>query len=192
MARPRKFEHNEVLKEIKNVFWDKGYEGTSYPDLIKASGLHKGSLYAAFGDKRALYLKALQNYDEHEVSQAIALLTGQMSEIGKPRIETLFDMVIDAVKVDQDYRGCLLCNAAVDQAIHNQEVKVSVSSGMEKMLNAFTQSIRDEHPHIKDRDIEKSASHINAVYFGLRVMAKSGVNITMLEQARDSAVNSIM
>lgn len=192
MGRPRKFDQNTVLSEIKNIFWDRGYEGTSYPDLIKASGLHKGSLYAAFGDKRALYLKALENYDEHEISQAVALLTGQIDGTKKTRIAILFDMIIDAVRVNHDYRGCLLCNAAVDQAIHNEDVKTSVSAGIERMLKAFEQAIRDEHPHIKDNAIMKSASHINAVYFGLRVMAKSGVDINLLEQARDSALHSIL
>jgi len=179
------------LQAIKNVFWNKGYEGTSYPELISASGLHKGSLYAAFGDKQALYLKALQNYDEHEINQAVNLLTEKVTSADKCRIAILLDMVVTAVTVRKDYRGCLLCNAAIDQAIHNEDVKNSVSLGMSKMLNAFAKAIQDEHPHIKDDDIEKSASHINAVYFGMRVMAKSGINIAILKQARDSAMDSL-
>jgi len=119
MARPREFDKDSVLQSIKNVFWEKGYEGASYPDLTAASGLHKGSLYAAFGDKKSLYLEALKNYDDHEVFEAVTLLS-QNIESGSPsKIETLFNIIIDAVKIHHDYRGCLLCNAAIDQAPHD-------------------------------------------------------------------------
>ncbi len=59
MGRPREFDVDEALTKIMAVFWAKGFEGSSLSDLVAATGLKKGSLYAAFGDKRAMYLKAL-------------------------------------------------------------------------------------------------------------------------------------
>ena len=159
MARPRTFDEDKVMEAIKNVFWNYGYEGTSYADLIDASGLHKGSLYAAFGDKRALYIEALRHYDEQEIAQAVDLLTkGQGA-----RIESLFNAVIDAVKIYKDLRGCLLCNAAIDQAKHNKDVEKSVSLGIQRMLNALIQALQDQHKHISN--VEQSASHMCSVYF---------------------------
>lgn len=188
MARPRKFDEGQVLESIKNIFWDKGYEGTSYPDLIAASGLHKGSLYAAFGDKRSLYLRALRHYDEQEVTQAIAILNGEDGT--KNRIATLFNIVINALR-HRDLRGCLLCNAAVDQALHDDDVKNSVSRSISKMLVAFETALREEHSHISDHNRKTVASHMNSVYFGMRVIAKSGLDIDILERARDGAIYSI-
>ena len=62
IGRPREFDEDEALAKILDVFWAKGFEGTSMSDLETATGLRKGSLYAAFGDKRAMYLKALALY----------------------------------------------------------------------------------------------------------------------------------
>ncbi len=64
MPRPRQFEEEVVLAAVQAVFWDNGYAGTSLDDLVAASGLGKGSLYGAFGDKRSLFLRVLREYDE--------------------------------------------------------------------------------------------------------------------------------
>ncbi|NIP58975.1 MAG: TetR family transcriptional regulator, partial [Gemmatimonadetes bacterium] len=64
MARPREFDETQTLHRVLDVFWRKGYRQTSLEDLEDATGLHRGSLYNAFGDKRALYRKALDRYRE--------------------------------------------------------------------------------------------------------------------------------
>ncbi len=198
MARPRKFDEKTVVEKIKNAFWKEGYEGTSYADLIDASGLHKGSLYAAFGDKHALYLHALQSYLDDEVAAAVAILTPECAESsaqthpqkrdGREQIETLLNIVIDAVVLRGDRRGCLLCNAAVDQAPHDQDVAKMVSAGVQKMQDGFEAALDG---HFLDGERQKKASLCNAVYFGMRVMAKSYVPAAMLEQARDGALAAI-
>jgi TetR/AcrR family transcriptional regulator, copper-responsive repressor len=63
-GRPRSFDPAEVLDKAQEVFWRQGYDGTSYTDLTAATGLNKPSLYAAFGDKEALFAAALQRYNE--------------------------------------------------------------------------------------------------------------------------------
>ena len=62
MARQREFDEDKVLDALRDVFWEHGYDGTSYSNIMAATGLQKGSLYAAYGDKRALYQKALSRY----------------------------------------------------------------------------------------------------------------------------------
>ncbi|MER6876072.1 TetR/AcrR family transcriptional regulator, partial [Amycolatopsis sp. NPDC000673] len=68
MARPRTFDEKQVLNAVRDQFWDAGYAATSLEDLMRVSGLGKGSLYAAFGDKRQLFLRALRSYtdDQHD------------------------------------------------------------------------------------------------------------------------------
>ena len=63
MARPRQFDEEDVKTALSDVFWEHGYEGTSYSDIMAATGLNKGSLYSSFGDKRALYQHALTEYN---------------------------------------------------------------------------------------------------------------------------------
>lgn len=191
MARPREFDEDVILAKLKDVFWNYGYEGTSYPALIAASGLQKGSLYAAFGDKKSLYLRTLQAYIESEVAGATGLLsgTGDSSVMsGTDRITSLLDAVIQAVTVHKDRRGCLLCNAAVDQAPDDKDVETIVSNGLDTMQIAFQSALSETMTGLK---MVETASMLNAVYFGMRVMAKSGVPVLMLQQARDGAVELI-
>lgn len=61
MPRPREFDENRVLLAVRDEFWDKGYAATSMDDLLRVSGLGKGSLYGAFGDKRSLFLRVLRD-----------------------------------------------------------------------------------------------------------------------------------
>src|ERR1700732_1861527 len=64
MARPRQFDEKRVVLAVREQFWDKGYAATSLQDLMRVSGLGKGSLYAAFGDKHQLFLRALHSYTD--------------------------------------------------------------------------------------------------------------------------------
>jgi len=190
MARPREFDEGTVIDAIKGVFWEKGFEATSYSDLIDASGLHKGSLYAAFGDKRALYLRALQDYDEHEVAGAVELLTGggDAKQKGEKRVAALLNAVIDAVAVDGDRRGCLLCNAAIDQAPHDVDVEREISGSIERLQRAFEKALSADR---KGAALKEAASLTNAAYFGMRVMAKSGVPVAMMKQARNGLLKRL-
>ncbi len=73
MARLREFDENKILEIVRDLFWHKGFEATSYADLSSATGLGRGSLYAAFGDKHVLYHRALMLYLNEEVSGAVRM-----------------------------------------------------------------------------------------------------------------------
>ena len=74
VARPREFEESAVLDAAMHLFWRSGYAATSVADLCKATGLGAGSLYAAYGDKRGLFIAALRRYAERVSARAIAAL----------------------------------------------------------------------------------------------------------------------
>ena len=195
MARPREFNATAALDAIKNVFWLKGYDATSYADLTEATGLHKQSLYGAFGDKQALYMRALAAYDDHEVSNGVAMLEGHGQKggyDGKKRVEALLNAAIDAVGKHQDRRGCLLCNAAIDRAPFDPEVEKVVSSGVMRIQKAVAKALKSD-PSVKKKDLNlvQTSTMITAAYFGIRVMAKSGIPLAIMKSARDGALKSI-
>ena len=64
MGRPRGFDVDKALERALNVFWRKGYEGATLPDLTPAMGINRPSLYAAFGNKETLFRKAIDRYSE--------------------------------------------------------------------------------------------------------------------------------
>jgi len=192
MGRPREFDVDKVIAALKETFWLKGYEGASYADLTAATGLKKGSLYAAFGDKRALYLKALEDYNDREVSGGVALLTDSSgASDGRKRIETLLGMVADAVR-NGDRRGCLLCDAASDQAQLDPIVEKAVSASFMRIENAFAHCLADmsQNP-IKGDAAQRTASWLTSVYFGMRIMAKAGAPLAMLEEVHDVTLEKL-
>jgi TetR/AcrR family transcriptional repressor of nem operon len=85
MVRPRTFDEEEVLEGAVEAFRENGYDGISVPDLIERLGICRQSLYNAFGDKRGLYLKALERWGEREVDAKLALLEGPGSPLENVR-----------------------------------------------------------------------------------------------------------
>ncbi len=187
IGRPREFDDDVALAQILDVFWTKGFEGTSMSDLMAATGLQKGSLYAAFGDKRAIYLEALALYERQAVDGAVALLTGK----GAPetRIGKFLQAAIDPVARLDDRRGCFLCNASVDQAVLDGETQLAVKRGFDRMAGALEQALADLGVGAKLR--AGQAQHLLSVYFGLRVLAKGGQSVSVLRAARAAALRSL-
>src|SRR3977135_535260 len=73
-GRPREFDTDAAVARAMDVFWSCGYHGTSLPDLLEATALSRGSLYAAFGDKHGLFLRALDRY----IDDALTRLEGEL------------------------------------------------------------------------------------------------------------------
>lgn len=186
MARLREFDERKALETVRDLFWQKGYEGTSYADLSAATGLGRGSLYAAFGDKQALYRKALTLYIDEEVQTAVAILK-DAKQSAAHRIRAYLDLVVDAAGLRQDRRGCFLCNAAIDMASDDPETGAMVQGAMKDMRDALLQAL--EGSEVPDK--AASAEHLLAVYAGMRTMARAGLGINQLKRARDAALNSL-
>ena len=166
MARPREFDNDKVLDALRDVFWEHGYEGTSYSHIMAATGLQKGSLYSAFGDKRALYLQALARYDMDHVSGGVAMLRNEDLS-GADRIGALMQGLVDAAETRKGRWGCLLCNAAIDQAPFNKPTETAVLQSMNRIKDAIAKAL--EGTAAADK-----AELIWTLYFGGRVIIKSG------------------
>ncbi len=191
VGRPREFNEDEALAKIMDVFWAKGFDGTTLNDLVTATGLRKGSLYAAFGDKRAMYLKALALYDRTAIGSAVRLLTST----GAPekRIGEFLQSAIDAVAVQRDRRGCFLCNASVDQAVLDPESERYVKSSLKRLGRALEEVLsRLPATSTDDERRHAEAQHFLSVYFGLRVLAKAGHPVRALKDAKETALRSIL
>ena len=181
MARPRQFDETQVIEKLMLVFWDKGYEATSMQDLVAASGLLKGSLYGAFGDKRAIYLTALKHYDRTRIQAGIDMLNGEGS--ARQKIARLFDGVIESTKRGVFAGGCLLCNASLEKAVTDKQVKSEVKTTIRRLKLAIMEALR---PHLDNEDQAASlAAFIVSAYFGTRVLAKGGAPAAMIGDTRD-------
>ncbi len=194
MGRPREFDEEVALAAIMDVFWTKGFEGASVADLVKATGLKKGSLYAAFGDKRAMYHSALAHYDRTEIDSMVQGLKGAGSPL--TRIDRFLQSAVGGMPGQGDARGCFLCNASIDQAPIDSGAGHLVQASLGRLEAALGGVISDARADAKGRrgaaqNASRRAHHLMSVYFGLRVLAKAGAAPEVLEGAKLAALEAL-
>src|SRR5213595_1538691 len=110
VGRPRAFDVDEALDQALKVFWRKGYEGASLPDLTRAMGINRPSLYAAFGNKQALFRKAMARYAEGPASYLREALEAPTA---RAVFERLLEGGIKMVANPRQPRGCLAVQGAL-------------------------------------------------------------------------------
>jgi AcrR family transcriptional regulator len=109
-GRPREFDADQALDRALKVFWRKGYEGTSLPDLTRAMGINRPSLYAAFGNKEALFRKVLDRYAEGPAAYVREALN---EPTARAVAERLLGGSIELLTGPRSPRGCLLVHGAL-------------------------------------------------------------------------------
>jgi TetR/AcrR family transcriptional repressor of nem operon len=181
MARPREFDEHQVIESLMTVFWNKGYEATTMQDLVKASGLLKGSLYGAFGDKQTLYLVALKHYNRTRIQAGIDMLNGEGSV--RQKIARLFDNVIESTRRGLFAGGCLLCNASLEKAVSDKQVKTEIKTTIRRLKVAIMDALKAGN--VNEDQAASLAAFIVSAYFGTRVLAKGGAPAAMIGDTRD-------
>jgi TetR/AcrR family transcriptional repressor of nem operon len=143
--------------------------------------LLKGSLYGAFGDKQALYLTALKHYDRTRIQAGIDMLNGEGS--ARQKIARLFDNVIESTKRGDFAGGCLLCNASLEMAVTDKQVKSEVKTTIRRLKVAIMEALKAQNEN--EEQAASLAAFIISAYFGTRVLAKAGAPAAMIGETRD-------
>jgi TetR/AcrR family transcriptional repressor of nem operon len=173
MARPREFNENEVLKAAGELFWARGYEGTSTRDLAERTGLTPSSIYSAFGDKRGLYLRALDQYIGQTLRERIARLESSLSP-GRA-IAGFFREVVDRSLADRHHRGCLLVNTALEATSDDPELQRLVANetiAIERFFHRCIAAGQRSGEIVTDQPVDDLARFLLSVLLGLRVLAR--------------------
>src|SRR5882672_4327357 len=110
LGRPRSFDMDRALDRALQVFWRKGYEGASLSDLTKAMGINRPSLYAAFGDKQALFRKAVDRYAK---GPAAYICQALQEPTARAVAERLLHGSVDLLTNPANPRGCLMVQSAL-------------------------------------------------------------------------------
>ena len=133
VGRPREFDEEVALEAAMDAFWARGYEATSMADLCSCTGLHKGSLYQAFGDKHTLFMNALTHYAESEFHETTSVMRDSDSPLENIRA------VINKIMEDAGgEKGCMMINTMVELAPHDPAVKAALQGFGEKRMQAIT------------------------------------------------------
>ena len=181
MARPREFDEGAVLDAAVLCFWKQGYEATSVRDLVAQTGITAASLYNAFGDKRALYQKALDHYVEASVADRI-----RRCEAMPPHraIEAFFQEIVKRSLNDRDRKGCMLVNAALDVAPHDpafRKVVAKVLIGIEAFFLACVRAGQADGSVTRSLPAETLSQNLLGVLMGIRVLARVRPERALLE-----------
>ncbi|MCY6382629.1 TetR/AcrR family transcriptional regulator [Hoeflea prorocentri] len=192
MPWEKSFDLDEATDKAITVFWKKGYEGTSMADLIEGMGINKGSLYNAFGSKKALFDRALLRYDTLNRSAILAQLAKLDDPVGA--IEQLFDGLIAETEADKQQKGCLLINTALELPNHTQDVQVMVTGALGEFEDFFRQLIvkGKETGQIPETvNADETAKALLSLVVALRVLARGTYDANALKALKAGALRLV-
>jgi AcrR family transcriptional regulator len=187
-GRPREFCVDEALSAALRVFWSKGYEGASMTDLTEAMGVTRPSLYAAFGNKEALFRKALDLYEHEKLAYVGAALEAPTA---RGVAERLLHGALDMQTTGSDPKGCLGVISSVACGSEAESIKAEVlarqASSNAAMLRRFERAKTDGDlpDHIEPASLVR---YLTAVIQGLCVQAGSGAKPDELRRIVDTTL----
>jgi TetR/AcrR family transcriptional regulator, copper-responsive repressor len=192
-GRPRAYDPEAALQRATDTFWRTGYSGTSVDSIAAATGMNRPSLYAAFGDKRALYGEALARYWEISLDA-----TRQALADGRPLDEALMLAYEAALSLyfsgDGSPRGCFVIGTAVTEAVEDPEIRNSLAAGFRSIDADFEARFRaaQERGELKaDADPAALAILASATMQTIAIRARAGVPRVELREVARKAVNVI-
>src|SRR5580700_767477 len=173
-GRPRSFDTEAAVERAMGVFWSRGYHATALPHLLRATKLSRGSLYAAFGDKHSLFLRALDRY----VADAMTRMNIELGPHREPvdGLRAYLAGYVDRASGASGRRGCLLVATAMELAGHDSEVDRRIGSFFKAMEGrvAVALSRAKAAGELADGVEPASAARILVCFVeGLRVVGKT-------------------
>lgn len=181
MARPREFDEEKVLELAVEQFWEHGYEATSIRDLALAMGLTTASVYNAFGDKRAVYRRALDFYVERSFGDRVGRFE---SKPPRQAISAFFSEIIERSLADTKRKGCMLVNSALEVAPHDEEFQRVVASVLVQVEAFFLRCVEkgQENGSVCNRQRASDlAGTLLGTLLGIRVLARTRPEKELLE-----------
>jgi TetR/AcrR family transcriptional repressor of nem operon len=189
-GRPRGFDTEAAVARAMEVFWSRGYHGTALPDLLRATKLSRGSLYAAFGDKHALFLRALDRY----IVDALARMETELAPHHTPveGLRALLTGYVDRTSGATGRRGCLLVATAMELAGQDPDVESRVRGffkAMEtKAAGAFARA-KAAGELAAGVDPASAARILICFVEGLRVVGKTAPTRAMSQATADALLD---
>lgn len=190
-GRPRAYDPDVVLEKALEVFWQKGFAATSLDDLVEATGVNRPSLYAGFGDKEALYLKAMERYQRQIADQLDEVLTCNGCTGGlRGIIRRYFDVMIRAYTGEAEHPlGCaFMCTALTDAPQHESilEMLQGTIEGFDRRFERFFATAKAMGFLSPEADPRLLTQFISGMTSNLLVRARAGASRTELESIVDS------
>jgi AcrR family transcriptional regulator len=182
-GRPREFDADAALLRTRDLFWERGYEGVSMSDLVKALGIASARIYAAFGSKEELFRRAIQLYEEGEGGFADDALNSSLPLWES--IEQMFDRAISLYTKRRKRRplGCMVVSSAVNCTPENDAVGKWLQDHRrqrtQSIVRRFQKAIAEGELH-GDSDAQALGDLCATTLHGISVQARDGVSAERL------------
>jgi len=193
-GRPREFDTDDVLEAAMQCFWSNGYESTSLTDLVDATGLLKGSLYHAFGDKHSLFKQSLKRY----LTKMRGRIRSALEESDGP-IEGVRDSlhcVIDIADADsRQPRGCMAINSLVERAPIDAEARSIMLEHRKQVSKLFVdrlQSAQAAGEIEPDQDLEQTVALLMTFVAGLAATMKGPLSKREAHRLLDAQMDAVL
>jgi AcrR family transcriptional regulator len=192
LGRPRNFNEEDALKKALQVFWKKGFEGASLTDLITEMGINKPSLYAAFGDKETLFVRATEYYGMFYQENALKHLALPKY---KDAMTAFFNYGIEFMAGGKNPLGCMAVHGTITSnkkpTVHEQAI-LHLREGFEKMLLKRTLQAVKEKDFPKNLDPHDFAKYLTSVYQGMTIQAMSSSKPDELRKIPEIALSLLV
>lgn len=186
-GRPRAYDPDAVLDQVLEIFWQKGYAATSLDELAAATGVNRPSLYAGFGDKQALYLKAMDRFADRVSAPLVESLSRRLpGETAADALERGLSMMVDLYTARPDGGlGCAVFCTSVTEAAGNLEIREMLRTSLSRLDALYEDFLRKAQADGElptSLDVAGTARLISAVMQSLGIRARGGQSPTEIRQ----------
>jgi len=192
MPWEKTFDVEDAVSRAIAVFWDKGYVATSMADLTRAMGINKGSLYNAFGSKKKLFIRALQQYDRDRSQRTLDDMFAKQTPLDA--INGLFDHVITHNCSNPANKGCLLVNTALELPHHDADIREMVTRSLDNLKDFFEHSIMrgQANGSIPAHINPQTTAHVlRALIVGLQVLSREASSPEAFNAVKVQVINTL-
>jgi AcrR family transcriptional regulator len=192
-GRPRAYDADAALAQAMTAFWRFGYAATSLDQLSDATDMNRPSLYAAFGDKRALYLQTLDRYTERSKEIIARALDPKLSLA--EGLQRFYDAALASYLPSGDpARGCYLIGTAVTEAVGDAEVRARLATALrefERLVEARIRQARDDGEIETAADPQALATIASGLLYVLAIRSRAGESRAALRAVVATAIDLI-
>ena len=189
MVGVRQFDDDAVIATALDVFWRKGLHDATMQDLAAATGVQRGSLYNAYGDKEAIFLRAFDQYAEAFLQAAGDALVQGDTAAG---LRHFFDMIIINMTDGSPPRGCLTTRTALDGAISSAEVRERVQGVLSRLEQLIAKTLGSAPAKRNAADANRLARVIVTFTRGLAVMERAGYSRKQLKESAATFIDAVV
>lgn len=193
MARQIAYDTTKMKQDVMSLFWAKGYAETSLADLEEATGLNRRQLYNGIGDKRNMFLQAMDNFTDLSGQSLLAPL--EADDAGVADIDELFRKFIEMSQVADGPNGCMVCSSSQEEIAKDPVVAIKIDAFFERIraahLNALMKASGRGENLLNEPDIQIRADALLAAHVALCILGRAGRPIAQLENIAKQATKDL-